>query len=152
MIKQFFFKQLNLALVNKIKWFQVLLYITNNSIKYQSFVSTQLNDQTVQFLTIQFSISHLFALSLNVKQFYLTQIGLSGPTTPGQSAPGSNSNEEVLCIPQSSIITRPSPSYSLVSYPGLSLGMVGSYSFAGLQSGWACSSRYDIEFHPVIRL
>ena len=34
------------------------------------FVSTQLNDQTV--LTIQFSASDLFALSLKVKQFYLT--------------------------------------------------------------------------------
>ena len=32
---------------------------------------TQLNDQTVLFQTIQFS--HLFTLSLNVKQFYLTQ-------------------------------------------------------------------------------
>ena len=35
-----------------------------------SFVYTQLNDQTVLFLTIQFSISHLFALILNIKQFY----------------------------------------------------------------------------------
>ena len=33
---------------------------------------TQLNEQTVLFLLIQFSISHLFALSLNVKHFYLT--------------------------------------------------------------------------------
>ena len=32
----------------------------------------QLNDQTVLFLTIQFSISHLFAVCLNIKQFYLT--------------------------------------------------------------------------------
>ena len=45
--------------------------ISNNSIKYQSFVYIQLNDQTVPFLIIQFSINHLFALSLNVKQFYL---------------------------------------------------------------------------------
>ena len=43
--------------------------IANNSIKHQSFVYTQLNDQ---FLTIQFSISHLFTLTLNAKQFYLT--------------------------------------------------------------------------------
>ena len=41
--------------------------ITNNSIKHQSFVYTQLNDQTDQFNT-----SHLFAHSLNVKYFYLT--------------------------------------------------------------------------------
>ena len=33
---------------------------------------TQFNDQTLLFLTIQFSLSLLFALSLNVKQFYLT--------------------------------------------------------------------------------
>ena len=35
---------------------------------YQSFVYTHLIDQTVLFQAIQFSISHLFALSLNVKQ------------------------------------------------------------------------------------
>ena len=52
--------------------FQVLLYITNNSIKHQSFVYTKLNDQIDWFQTIQFTISHLFAHSLNVKQFYLT--------------------------------------------------------------------------------
>ena len=40
-------------------------------LKHQSFVYTHLNDQTVLLLTIQFCISHLFALSLNVKQFYL---------------------------------------------------------------------------------
>ena len=53
------------------KWFQVLSCITNNSIKHQSFVYTQLNDQTVLFQTIQFSISHFITLSSNVKQFYL---------------------------------------------------------------------------------
>ena len=46
-----------------------MLCITNNSIKHQSFVYMH---QTSSFLTIQFSISHLFAYSLNVKQFYLT--------------------------------------------------------------------------------
>ena len=46
--------------------------INNNSIKHQLFVYAQLNDQTALFLAIQFSMSHLFALSLNVKQFYLT--------------------------------------------------------------------------------
>ena len=58
---------------NKVKWFQVLLCITKNSIKHPSFVYTQLNDQTVLFQTIQFSISHLFALSLDIQQFYLTR-------------------------------------------------------------------------------
>ena len=33
---------------------------------------TQLNHQTVLFLTSQFSLSHLFALTLNVKEFKLT--------------------------------------------------------------------------------
>ena len=57
---------------NKVKWFQALLYITYNSIKHQSFLYTQLNDKAVLLLTFQFSISHLFAVGLNVKQFYLT--------------------------------------------------------------------------------
>ena len=37
-------------------------------------------------------------------------------TTPGQSGPGSDGSEEVLCISQSSSITGTSPSDSLVSY------------------------------------
>ena len=47
---------------------------------------------------------------------------LLGATTLGQSELGSNSNEEVLHIPQSSSITEASPSDCLVLYPGHSLG------------------------------
>ena len=52
--------------------FLVLLCTTFNSIIHQPFVYTQLNVKTVLLQTIQFSMSHLFALSLNIKQFYLT--------------------------------------------------------------------------------
>ena len=62
MIKQFCFKQFNLT---RIEGLQELLCISNNSIKYQSFIYTQLNDQTVLFQTIK--LSYLFALSINVK-------------------------------------------------------------------------------------
>ena len=55
-----------------VKQFKVLVCITNNSVKHQLFVHTLLNGQTVRFLTIQFTISHLFAHSWMVKQFYLT--------------------------------------------------------------------------------
>ena len=61
-----------LILLPTAKWFQILLCITNNSIKHQSFVYKQLNDQTIVFQIIQFSLNHFFALSLNVKQLYLT--------------------------------------------------------------------------------
>ena len=57
MIKQFYLQQFNLVGVNQVKWFQLLLCITKNSIKHRSFIYTQLNDQTVLFLTIQFSQS-----------------------------------------------------------------------------------------------
>ena len=57
---------------------------------------------------------------------------LSGATTPGQSGPGDDGNEGVLCIPQSSSITGTSPSDCLVSYPGHTLGG-GSYPFAEVQ-------------------
>ena len=40
---------------------------------------------------------------------------VSGATTPGQSEPGSDSNEGVLRIPQSFIITGASPSDYLTS-------------------------------------
>ena len=46
---------------------------------------------------------------------------LSGATTPGQSGPRNDDNEEVLHILQSSSITGTSPSGCLVSYPGQSL-------------------------------
>ena len=51
---------------------------------------------------------------------------------PGQSGPGSNSNEGGLRIPQSSSITGTLPSNCLMSYPGHSLG--GPYPSAEVQS------------------
>ena len=60
-----------LILLHSVKWFKILLCITGNSIKYQSFVYRQLNHQTVLFLNYQFSLNHLFPLSLNGKQFFL---------------------------------------------------------------------------------
>ena len=57
---------------------------------------------------------------------------LSGATIPGQSGPGSDGNEGILCIPESSSITRISPSGCLVPYSGLLLE--GSNPFAEEQS------------------
>ena len=58
---------------------------------------------------------------------------LSSATTPGQSEPGSNGNEGVLCIFQSSSITATLPLDCLMIYPGHS--MVGvSYLSAEMQS------------------
>ena len=47
---------------------------------------------------------------------------LSGTTTQGLSGPGSDGNEGVLCIPQSSSITEASPSDCLALYLGHLLG------------------------------
>ena len=49
----------------------------------------------------------------NISIWYIDRI-LSGATNPGQSGPGSDVNEEVHCIPQSSSITGTLPSYCLV--------------------------------------
>ena len=57
---------------------------------------------------------------------------MSGATTPGQSGPESDGNENVLCIPQSSRITGASSSNYLVPYPEHSLGK--SYPSAEVQS------------------
>ena len=42
-----------------------MLRITNNSIKHQSFIYTQINNQRVLFLTLQFNINHLNSSSLS---------------------------------------------------------------------------------------
>ena len=64
-----FLNEPKFILLHTVKWFQVLLCITNISIKYLSSDYTQLKGQTGPF---QFSISQLFAHGLNIKQFYLT--------------------------------------------------------------------------------
>ena len=51
-----------------------------------------------------------------------TKPNLSGATTSGQSWHGSDGNEGVLRIPQSSSITEVSPWDGFVSYPGQLLG------------------------------
>ena len=70
---------------------------------------------TVLFQTIQFCISIQFSPVWPIDRT------LSGATTPDQSRPGSDSNERVQHLPQSSSITGTSPSDCLVPYPGQSL-------------------------------
>ena len=73
------------------------------------------------YQVIQFSISTQF------HSIWPIDRTLSGATTPGQSRPGSDGNEGVLHIPESSSITGTSASDCLVSYPGHSLGRGQSY-------------------------
>ena len=68
--------------------------------------------KTVLFQAIQLSISMHFSSIWPIDRIQ------SGATTLGQSRPGSDGNEVVLCIPQSSSITGTSSSDYLVSYPG----------------------------------
>ena len=90
------------------------------------FVYMQLNVKTVLFLTIHFSIYTQFTSIRPIDRTIL------GATTPGQNGPGSDSNEEILHIPQCSSITEASPSDCLVSYPEHSLRE--SYLSAEVQS------------------
>ena len=89
--KQFHFKQLSLALV------------------------FSLNIKTILFQAIQFSISMQFSSIWPIDRT------LSGAIIPGQSGPGSNGNEGVLHIIQSSSLSGASPSDCLVSYTGYAL-------------------------------
>ena len=102
---------------------QVNSAISNSTVKQN--YSVQIS-KTVLFQTIQFNLSSLF------NSFWPIDSTLSGGTTPGYSGPGSDGNEELLHIPQSSSITGTSPSYCLVSYIGHSLGK--SYSSTEMQS------------------
>ena len=59
-----------------------------------------------------------------MKNGFIWHIGrnLSGATSPGQIDPGSDGNEDVLCISLSSSVTGASISDSLMSYTGHLLG------------------------------
>ena len=67
----------------------------------------------VLFQAIQFSVNAQFS------SIWPIDMTLSGAINPYQSGPGSDGNEEVLCIRQS--IAGTSPSDCLESYPGNSL-------------------------------
>ena len=106
----------------------ILLIQREDSINLISIVSvgyhvTLLNDKTFLFRAIQFSISMQFSSIWPIKRT------LSRATTPGQSGTG---NEEVFHFPQSSSITRTSPSDCLVSYPRQAFD--GYYPSADVQS------------------
>ena len=59
----------------------------------------------------------LYFKQCNLVLFLPIDRTLSGVTTPGQSGSGSDGNERVFCIPQSSTINGTSASDCLVSYP-----------------------------------
>ena len=65
---------------------------------------------------------------------------LSGATTPGQRWPGSDGNEEVLHIPQSSSITRASP-LDFLCHIQDTRWRVGSYLSAVMRSTFYSPSR-----------
>ena len=67
-----------------------------------------------------FQTTH-FSVSTQFSSIWPIDKTLSGALTTGQSGPGSNDNEGILCIPLSSSITEVLPSDYLVSYTGHSL-------------------------------
>ena len=92
---------------------------------------------TVLIQSIQFSISTQFS---SIWPIHRT---LSGATTPGQSGPGSDGNEGVLLISQSSSITGTSLSDCLVSYSrtlvwgGLILLQLKQLVYSTITANWA---------------
>ena len=94
-------------------------------------------DKTVQFQTIQFSISTQFKCQTSIWPIDRT---LSGATTLGQSRTGSDGNKGVFRIPQSSRITEASPSDCLMSYTGHSLGE--SNPSAEIQTEYSAAPAY----------
>ena len=117
----------DMTLNNQMFWFGLVWFYGISTVVGYLMPNPFLYRSTVLFQTIQFSISRLFSSIWSIDKT------LSGATTLGQSEPGSDGNEEVLSISQSSSITGASSSDCLVSSPGQSLGE--SYSSVGMQSG-----------------
>ena len=104
---QFYFKQFSLAWVHSL--IVKNIFISSYLVQIQTiqlginivFVHTQSNVKTVLFQVIQF---------MQFSSIWPIDMTLSDATTQGQSRPGSNGNEGLLCIPQISNITGTSPS------------------------------------------
>ena len=109
--------------MHQIKWFQVFLCITNNSIRHQFFVYTELIGQTILFQTIQFSINHICIHTVKMSKSSIRPIDrtLSGVTSLAQSRPGS---KEYPAFPKAPL--------DRLSYPEHLLEE--SYPFAEIQS------------------
>ena len=88
------------------------------------------NLDSLKIKTFLFQINQ-FSMSTQFRSIWAIDRTLSGATTLGQSEPGSDGNQGVLRLPQSSSITGSSPSDCLVSYLGHSLG--GPYPSAEVQ-------------------
>ena len=118
-----------------------MLFSTNNSIQYYSFVYILLNGFKYCYvsLTIQFSITHLFSLFKCQTVLFDQQIGpYLVPPLGARVDRSSNGNEGVLHIPKSSR-ARASASGSFVSYLGHpfdEMRRVGSYPTAEIHSAF----------------
>ena len=109
-----------------------MLFITNNLIKHQSLVYTQLNDKKSSISNNSFKQKSFICTWFKCQTVLFDPL-ISDVTTSDQRGPGNNGNEGVLHIPQNSSITVTSPSDCLVSYPGHLLGVVRSYISAEMK-------------------
>ena len=101
--------------MSKTVLFQTIQFSIQKQFHFKQFCLAQvcsLNVKTVLFQEIQLSISTQFTSIWHINRT------LSGATTSGQSGPGSDGNEGVLCISQSSSIAGTSPWDCFESYPG----------------------------------
>ena len=107
--------------------------------KYTLWLSKTFLLQAIQFSQAVLIQTILFSINTQFSSIWAIDRTLSGAITLGQSGPGSNGNEGVLCILQNSCITGTSLSDCLVSYIGHSLGE-GSYPFAEVQSVYSTAA------------
>ena len=107
----------NTVLMSKIVLFEIIQLSINTQFKCKYGLSKTFLFQAIQFSqTVHFSISMLLVLvNPYIGSYQVLPLW-------GQSGPGSDGNEGVLRIPQSSSTAETSPSDCLVSYPGHSLG------------------------------
>ena len=126
---------MNMFLLHTVKCFKVLLCITNNSIKLQSFVYTQLNNQTVLFLTIQFGMSFVCTqFKCQTCSIWPIDRTLSGATTPTWVDLGAMAMKGYSTFPKAK--TLPEPRHLTVSY---CRHLFGGMSYSSVEMKPVCS-------------
>ena len=106
----------NPFLFTETELFESFQFSISTQFVFLLFVYTQLNLKTVLFQANQCTMSTQFSSNKPIDRIQ------PGATTLEPSGPGSDGNEGVLRIPQSSSISEASPWDCLVSYPGTIVG------------------------------
>ena len=144
------------------KWLQVLLFNTNNSIQHYSFVCTQLKGSKYCYvsLAIQLNINYLFTHTVKWSNSVILNNLIKQKSFLCTQFKCQTARKEYSALSKSSSIAEASPSDCLVSYPVHWVGLtplqrcswcIPQLKSTGLIYGW-CNSNFREKLHTPLTI